>query len=101
MIPLLMMGIIQTLAKPKTISALRLVSALRTSLRAMKSMMANKATTRREEQVGVVFRQAGERVEHDTIDFNKDGSRETRAMEEFNPVRVMVIGHGILLYCST
>jgi hypothetical protein len=87
-----MMGILETLAKPHT------QAALRTSLRAMEGVVAHKAMTSSAEQVGIVFVQSGERVKSGAIDFYKDGSREARLVEEFNPVRIVVIKHGILLY---
>jgi hypothetical protein len=85
----------QTFAKPDTISTLR------TSLGAMESMVTDKAMTHHKEQVSIMIRQSGESIESNTIDFNKDRSGETRSMEEFNPVGVVVIGHGILSYSST
>jgi hypothetical protein len=80
------------LAKPNT------VSTLRTSLGVMKSMMADKAMTCCKEQVSVVIRQSGESIKSNTIDFHNDWSGAMQLMEELNPVRVIVIGHGILNY---
>jgi hypothetical protein len=64
----------------------------------MKSMMTNKAMAHRKEQVSIVFKQPGESVESNTIHFHEDWGGEMQSMVEFNPVGVMVIGHGILNY---
>jgi hypothetical protein len=64
-----MMRISQTFAEQKT------VATLGASFGAMKGMVANKATTCRKEQVGVVFGQAGQSVKSNTIYFHKDGSQ--------------------------
>jgi hypothetical protein len=86
------MGIFETLAKPYT------QAALGTSLGAMEGMVAHKATTSGKEQVGIVFVQSGKSVKSDAIDFYKNGGREARLVEEFDPVRVVVIKHGALYY---
>jgi hypothetical protein len=89
------MGIIKTFAKPHT------QAMLRTSFGAMEGMVAHKATTSSEEQVGIVFVQSRKGIKSGTIDFYENGVREARHVEEFNTVRVMVIKHGTLYYFTT
>jgi hypothetical protein len=64
----------------------------------MMGMMANKAATSSKEQIGIMLIQSGKSIKGSAIDFDKDGGGEVRLVEELNPVRVVVIGHGILLY---
>jgi hypothetical protein len=74
------MKIFETLAKPHT------QATLRTSLGVMEGMVAHKATTSSEEPVSIVFSQSGKSIKSGAIDFYKNGSREARLVEEFNPV---------------
>jgi hypothetical protein len=74
------MGIVKLLSKPHT------QAMLGTSLGVMESMMAYKAPTCGEEEVSTGFRQPGESVKGGVVNFNKNGGRETRFVEEFHPV---------------
>jgi hypothetical protein len=66
----------------------------------MEGMVANKAATSNKEQIGIMLIQLGKSVKGSTIDFDKDRGREARLVEELNPVQVVVIRHGILLYSN-
>jgi hypothetical protein len=64
----------------------------------MEGIVANKAATSSKEQISIMLIQSGKSVKSSAIDFDKDRGREARLVEELNPVQVVVIGHGILLY---
>jgi hypothetical protein len=89
------MRIVQTLAEPN------IITALRTSFRAMKGMMADKAMTHHKEQVSIVLRQLREGVKGYTINGHEDQHRETRMLVEFYPVGVVIIRHDSLNYSHT
>jgi hypothetical protein len=59
-------------------------------------MIANEAMTHCEEQIRVGTGKTRKRVKSDTINSHKDWSRKVRLGVEFNPMRVMVIGHDVL-----
>jgi hypothetical protein len=67
----------------------------------MKGVVADEASTRSQEQVGVVLRQVGKGVKGNTIDDHKDQSGEARFMIELNPMSIVVIRHHLLNYSST
>jgi hypothetical protein len=47
-----------------------------------------------EEEVGVRTSQTREGIERGTVHSNKDGRREVRFWEEFDPMHIVVFGHG-------
>jgi hypothetical protein len=70
----------------------------RTNLIMMSSKVADKATTRTKEEVGIFIGQTGQSIECETIHRHIDGGREERSFIEMNPVNVVVIGHKLLNY---
>jgi hypothetical protein len=64
----------------------------------MSSEVADKATTRTKEEVGIFVRQAGQSVERKTIHRHVDGGREERSFIEMNPMDIVVIRHDLLNY---
>jgi hypothetical protein len=85
-----MMRIIQSFTKQD------MVSFYTTLLDAMKSSMANKATSSTEEQIGVIWQKTRQSIERKAINGNKDGIGEDRAFIERDPVGVMEVGHDLL-----
>jgi hypothetical protein len=67
-------------------------------LRAVHSLKADEAMVRCEEEVGIGTRQTRERIKGSTIHGYENRGREMRLGEEFDPVDVVVIGHGSLNY---
>jgi hypothetical protein len=64
----------------------------------MGSKVTNEATTRAEEQIGVVVRQTGKGVKCETVHRHIDGGRKERLLVESNLVDMVVIRHGLLNY---
>jgi hypothetical protein len=86
------MGIIQPLTEQHA------QTALGTNLSTMHSLKAYETAIGSETKVGVGTSQTRQGVERHTVDSNEDGRREAGLRIEFNPVRVMVIGHIDLNY---
>jgi hypothetical protein len=76
-------------------------AALRASLGTMKGVVTNEAPTSGKEQVCIVLMQTGKHIESSTINFDEDRSRKVKLMEELDPMRAMIVGHGILSYFRT
>jgi hypothetical protein len=60
----------------------------------------NEASTRAEEQVGIVIIQTRKGVEREAIHRHEDRSGEQRTFIEADPMDVVVIGHGLLNYSN-
>jgi hypothetical protein len=71
---------------------------LRTIFSLMSREVTDKASTRAEEQVGIVIVQTRKGVEREAIHGHKDGNGEQRTFIEADPMDVVVIGHGLLNY---
>jgi hypothetical protein len=54
---------------------------------------AYEATISCKEEIGVGTTQTRKGVESGTVHSDKDGRRETRLREEFDPMNIVVIGH--------
>jgi hypothetical protein len=67
----------------------------------MSHEMTNKITTGCEEQISIFLRQSRQGVECETIHTHIDGSGETGASIETDPVEGMVIRHDLLNYPNT
>jgi hypothetical protein len=74
------MRILETLAKPDA------QAALRASLGMMEGVMADKAPTGGEEQVGIRLMQMGNHIESSTINFDENGGGKARLVEKLYPM---------------
>jgi hypothetical protein len=62
----------------------------------MESIMADKATSGAEEQIGIVRQKMRQSIEREAVNRNKDEIGEDRAFVERNPVGVMEVRHYLL-----
>jgi hypothetical protein len=76
-------------------------TTLRTDLSTMSSEVADEATTRTKEEVGILVGQTGQSVECETIHGHINGGREERSFIKADPMDIVVIGHDLLNYPNT
>jgi hypothetical protein len=73
---------------------------LRTVFSLMSREVTDEASTRAEEQVGIVIIQTRKGIKCEAIHGHEDGSGEQRTFIETDPMDVVVIGHGLLNYSN-
>jgi hypothetical protein len=73
---------------------------LRTIFSLMSCKVTDEASTRAEEQVGIMIIQTRKGVKHEAIHRHENRSGEQRTFIEGDPMDVVVIGHGLLNYSN-
>jgi hypothetical protein len=59
----------------------------------MSSEMADEATTRTEEEIGIFIRQTGQSIKGEAIHGHINGGREERSFIKTDPMNIVVIRH--------